>query len=123
MNQPQQAGVQIKTQAILAAILFNLGKTEKVKITPDDGSGKEIEVESAIVGLESKDDALVCVIPMDRVYHFATTPYEAVTMVQGDMVIVTFEKQKPASRILTATGRPVAHQSDTIKELLARLHG
>lgn len=116
MNQP----VEINPLALLAAVLFNAGKTEKIKVKPDDG-GEEIEVDSACIGIEEEGDALVCILTVDKLMHFMQTAYDFKFRINNGMAILSFEKQEAAPTLLNANGQKIATESEVVQKLMERL--
>lgn len=115
---PPQQG--IKVEAILAAILFNINKRELIKIKPDDTS-PEVEMLTQCVGIEQEEDALVCIIPIEKVAKFACIPYKVATKVESGHLILSFEKIEATSGIVTLTGQPVNVESAVIHNLIRKL--
>ena len=120
METATEQQIQITPYAILAAILFNLDKTETVKVKPDDQQD-EIEVLSDCVGLVVQDEALVCMIRMDKIMHFATSTYNFQFKVEDGHAIISFDKASPAPTLVAANGQAIIHESPLIKELTERL--
>lgn len=120
METEMQQQIQITPYAILAAILFNLDKTETVKVKADD-QAEDIEVLSNCVGLAVQDDALVCMLRMDKIMHFATSTYNFQFKIEDGHAVISFEKATPAPTLLAANGAPIAQESPLIKELTERL--
>lgn len=119
MNAPQQAAV--KVEAILAAILFNINKTETIKVQPDDAS-PPVDMLTQCVGIEQEGDALVCVIPMEKVAKFACIPYKVSTKVDNGHLLICFEKVEPNTvNLLTSTGSPINVESAAIHNLIRKL--
>ena len=117
----KQQQVQITPVAILAAILFNLNKTETIKVPVDD-SVEEVEVQAPCVGIEQTDEAIVCIIPMDKIIHFAINSYDFQFRVEQGIAVVSFEKHVfTGADLYAANGSKVAKQSEVIKELLEKL--
>jgi hypothetical protein len=116
--------VQIRTEALLAAILFNVDKTEEVEIRQDD-SAESRKVACHIVGIETEGDACVCVVPLEKVLHFAQTTYDFRVRIdnKAGMAVIELERRKDGGGILTATGKPVVTQSPAIRRCMERLNG
>jgi hypothetical protein len=125
MNQiANQGQVQITPYAILAAVLFNINKPEEVEIPADDG-GEPIKVMAESIAIESEGDALVCVIPIEKVLHFAQTVYDCKVRIDNanGAMFVTFEQKKDGGGLVAANGQPIATQSFAINKLMERLNG
>lgn len=119
------APVQITPYAILAAILFNLDKTEQAKVKADD-SGEDVTIDAPVVSVECEGDALVCAIPTDKVAHFAETVYDCKIMSKSGHMLISFERRKDGGGIalVAANGKPIAPQnSAAINKLLERMSG
>lgn len=112
----------IKLAEVLCGILFNLNKREKVKIKPDDAS-PEIEIEVTPVGVLSEDDALVCVIPYEKVLKYSQVPYDIKIQAQDGHLILSIEKQHNKSSLFTAHGEKIVNDSPVIQRLLSKLSG
>ena len=112
--------IQISPYAVLAAVLFNVGKTEVLRIKPDD-STQEFDVTADIISIEREGDAAVCLIPMERIIQFASQVYDCKMSVDGAVMLVTFEKRAQTSGLVTATGQEIVPQSSKIQELIGRL--
>lgn len=114
---------QINPYVVLAAILFNLNKTKKVMIKPDDAS-PEIEVELGCVGVQTEEDiATVCVFPMEEFIKFQSIPYDFSMRVDNGHVIISFEKHYKKTALFTANGEAIATKSPVIERLLTKLSG
>ena len=119
MNQNQEQ-LNITPYAILAAVLFYSGKTEVLKVKPDDTS-QEVEVTANIISIESDNDACVCMIPMDKVIKFAMQVFDCKVQIDGAVMLITFEKRAATSGLVTATGQQILPKSEKIQELISRL--
>lgn len=113
---------EIKLEAVLSAILFYLGTTEKIKVKPDDAS-PEIEIEVTPVGIMKEDEALVCVIPVEKVFKYASIPYEFKVIAKDGHLIIAIEKQYNKTALYTANGQRAVTSSPTIDRLLTKLSG
>lgn len=116
---PQQTTPQISPFAILAGILFNINKAEKITVQPDDSS-EPVEIMTRCVGLESDGDALVCILPVEKVMHFAENVYDCNVKIDAGHMLVCFEKRQNTPTIYTADGAPVRRESTKIAELIER---
>lgn len=114
----EQQGLRI--EALLAAILFNINKAELVKIKPDDAS-PEVEVLSQCVGIEQEEDALVCVIPLEKVAKYATIPYTFQVKPDSGHLVIMIEKARPLSGLVTSTGQKIGTESAVIHNLIRKL--
>ena len=119
MNQKPEERT-LRVEAILAAILFNINKTELVKVKPDDAS-PEVEILSQCVGIEQEEDALVCVIPMEKIAKFACIPYRFQFKVDEGHAIISFEKLDNTSSLVNPAGQQIATESAAIHNLIKRL--
>lgn len=121
MNAEGAKQIEITPYAILAAVLFNINKTEKAKVKPDD-SEDEIEIDVRTVGVETEKDASVCIMPMEKIMHYATIPYDYKVRVQDGHLIVSFERRNEIkAHIYGANGKQVSTESPAIKRLLDRM--
>lgn len=89
----EQQKVEISPYAILAAALFNLDRTRMVKVKADD-TGEESEIEVNRVGIEKEGNALIMAMHLGDVLHFAHTPYDVKTIINGEHIVMTFEKRE-----------------------------
>lgn len=113
--------IEINPMAILAAVLFNLGKTETVKVKPDD-SPIEMQTVRQVVGIESQDDSLVCKLAMDKImYYMVENPTEIKVKIHEGYLTLMFEKATPAARILNTNGQVIGGESEVLKQLEERL--
>lgn len=119
---PEEAKqIEITPYAILAAVLFNVNKTEKIKVKPDDGD-EEVDVEVRSIGLETEKDALVCIMPMEKLMHYATVPYDYKVRVRDGHAIVSFEKRNEVkAHIYGTNGKVLQSESPAVKRLLDRM--
>lgn len=113
--------VQLTPYAILAAILFNLNKQEPVSVVPDDGSADPVEVLSDVIGIEAEGDAIVCVIPADKVMHFANHTYDCQVLGKDGHLFVTFERRKDGGGLLTADGKRAISAGAVVPRLMKRI--
>lgn len=120
---PRQPSVEINPYAVLAAVLFNINKTELVKVKPDDAS-PEVEMEVRSVGVETEDDACICVIPIEKILHYMQHPHSFRLRVEDGHAILSFEKQSEIKQALfAANGQKLISQEDSpaIKRLREKL--
>lgn len=108
--------VNISPTTLLAAVLYNLGKTVKMKVKLDD-TGEEKEVETPVVQLSGEEDTIMCVIPLTSVVHFATNVYQmhynTVKSPTSDdlFAVVGFEKQEKAPVLVGMNGKAIGTKS------------
>lgn len=119
MNMQHPPGA-IRIEAILAAILFNINEHEVIKVKPDDAS-PEVDMVTSCVGIEKDGEALVCVIPVEKVAKFACLPYKVSTKIDNGHLLICFEKMEQTSGIVTSTGQPVNVESAVIHNLIRKL--
>lgn len=112
---------QINPFAILAAVIFNLDKSERVKIKADD-SAEEIEIDLKIVGAAQEEDAALVCIPIEKVAQFQKTPHDVTMHLENGHLIVMFKKAGFASALLNMDGKKIAPQNDqTMNRLMEKL--
>lgn len=119
---PPPKTVEINPYAVLAAILFNINKTENVQVQADDSS-EPIEMEVRSVGVEAEGDACVCIIPIEKVLHYMQVPHSFRLKIEDGHAIISFEKQSEIKQALyAANGQKLISQEDSpaIKNLIAR---
>ena len=114
--------MSVKLDAILAAILFNINKSEKIKVKPDDAAD-EIELETTPVAIAREGDSVVCVFPMERVVKYATQPHDIKIMFQDGHVIVAVEPHVNRPTLYTANGQPKHELSPKICERITKISG
>lgn len=122
MNQEKQT-LNISPWAILAAVLFHARSTVPVMVKPDDAS-PEVEIQASLIGIEQTEDALVCMLPLELVTHFASQMYDAQFIVNGNTAILSFEKHiYTGADLYSANGTKVPKKSDVIQGLIEKLNG
>ncbi len=123
-----QMNIQITPLSMLAAVLFNADKVQKTMVTPHD-SDKEMEIASPVVDIRYIDDGVVCLLPLEKIMHFALNAYAMefrVIRPNGDMTderamgVITFEKREESS-LLSAEGKPVAPSNGVMQKALETL--
>lgn len=114
-----KSDIGISPLAILAAVLFNYGKAEKVKVKMDDSEDeKDILVES--IGVESDGEAAVCCIPLEKVMKYATQNYNFKFKVADGEIRLSCEKQYNRTPIYAANGQAVERESPVIEKLFEK---
>lgn len=120
MTDEVNTGIGISPLAILAAILFNYGKAEKVQIEMDD-TGERKEILAECMGIESEGDAVVCCIPVTKILKYAQSNYNFKFKVVDGEAQMSFEKAYNKTPIYTANGQPVETESPTLEKLFGKL--
>lgn len=114
------ATININPLAVLAAVVFNIGKTDEIEIKCDDSERpKKMLVKPLATATE--EEAAVCILPMEKIIKYAATPYTFKFRVEGDTAIVSFEKASITTQILAPNGKQISTESEVISKLLQQL--
>lgn len=119
-NGLQKPTLNINPLAVLAAVVFNIGKIEEVEIKCDDSETPK-KMLSKIIATATEDEAAVCVLPMDRIVKYAATPYTFKFRVEGDTAVISFEKASITTQILAPNGKQISTESEKVIKLLQQL--
>lgn len=117
LNGAKPAMLNINPLAVLAAVIFNIGKTEEIDIKCDD-SEEPKKMLTKIVGTATEEEAAVCVLPMAKIVKYAATPYTFKFRVDGNTAVISFEKADITSQILAPNGKQISTESEKITKLL-----
>lgn len=116
----QPTTININPLAVLAAVVFNIGKVEEVPIKCDD-SAEPKKMLAKVLATASEEETGVCVLPMAKIVKYAATPYTFKFRVEGDTAIISFEKADITSQILAPNGKQISRESEKVSELLKQL--
>lgn len=121
-SKPQLSPGQVSPYALMAAILFHVGSTEKI-CAKDAETGEDIEAEVCPVGIEREKGALVCVVDVEKIIHFCTNHYDYKLRYENGHAVISFEKRSPERTVLLdASGKQAdLGHSKTIQALLDRM--
>lgn len=111
---------EISPYALLAAVLFGATETMTIPRKADD-SDEIINEEVPVVNVDREEDALVCVMPLERVLHFATTVYDFRFAAQNGVATITIERRHEAPRLYKANGQKAVVMSPQIERILERM--
>lgn len=121
LQPPQgQQQFQINPFAILAAVLFHINDIEPIMLKMDD-SEEEKEVQANVVAIEKEDNAVLCILPMEKILKYAQAPYDFKFDVRNGHGILFFEKQYNKTPIYSHNGQQVTSKSIAFQRLLEKL--
>lgn len=106
--------------ALIAALLFNLDQTRKLKIKPDN-TAIPVEVEQPMIQLAKKEGALLCKFPLEKLVHFQHFPHNVQIKIEDGDVILFIERIDNSSGLVNANGQKIISDAKTEKELLHTL--
>lgn len=107
---PQQ--MQLNPLAVLAAVLMNHGKTDKIKFKPDD-SAEEVELEASMVGIANNDEGALCIIPFAKLAECQMNPYVVRFQADSSSLIIFVTKPGTQSGLLGASGQVLINEQKT----------
>lgn len=118
----QQPPMQINPIAIIAAIVYNMHKTEQLEVEDFDGSGKEL-IDIPVITIEQEGDSCICVMPMTLLEHFQSVPHDVAFGVQEGNLLIRFSKAQANITLLAANGQKVVSpsQAEEINKLMERV--
>lgn len=116
----QQKQHDISPIALLAAVLFGATETMTIPRKVDD-SDEIVEEEIPVLNVEREENALVCVLPLERVLHFATTIYDFRFAAANGVATITIERRAEHPRLYQPNGQRAVVMSPQIERILERM--